>query len=134
VGPHFEIDETGLVTLAPPEALDQEGNHLRRLRSLHPALRDLSRELVQDVFSGNAPHGPLLGNRLKAYTDLIDQDLGAINFALLYIEGVRLANSEAATNSEIEKGDLPPLDAIARERLIPSPPNADSLRGSPTRA
>jgi hypothetical protein len=86
------------------------------------------------VFSGNAPHGPLLGNRLKAYTDLIDQDLGAINFALLYIEGVRLANSEAATNSEIEKGDLPPLDAIARERLIPSPPNADSLRGSPTRA
>jgi hypothetical protein len=116
-GPHFEIDEAGIVTLAPPEALDREGNHVRQLRSLHPTLRDLSCKLGENLLAGNAPHGRLLGSRVTSYKELVDQDLDKIDFALLYIEGVRLANAEAATSLEIERRELPQLDALAREQL-----------------
>jgi Leucine-rich repeat (LRR) protein len=113
VGPHFEVDETGIVILAPPEALDQEGNHIRRLRAIHPVLRDLSRKLAARLSIGNAPHA-LLSARLEAYTDLVALDLDKIDFALLYVEGIRLANAEAAATMDSE---LPSLDATAQEQL-----------------
>jgi hypothetical protein len=34
VGPHFEIGDAGAITLAPPEALDRQGNNVRRLVSV----------------------------------------------------------------------------------------------------
>lgn len=43
VGPHFELDPVGGIYFAPPEALDQDGNNVALLRSLHPPLRDLAR-------------------------------------------------------------------------------------------
>lgn len=103
VGPHFEIGDTGVIVLAPPEALDRAGNHIRRLRALHPKLRDLSRELVQDLSAGNAPHARLLA-RVDEYRRIIDQGLDTIDFSLLYVEGVRLANAEKAAAAEISRG------------------------------
>ena len=39
-GPHFEVDaETGAITPVSPASIDQEGNNVGRLRSLHPELK-----------------------------------------------------------------------------------------------
>jgi hypothetical protein len=65
---------------------------------------------------GNIPHGSLV-DCARAYNKLIDQDLEIIDFSLLYVEGVRLANAKYAADKEIVKGELPPLDATARETL-----------------
>ncbi len=116
VGPHFELAETGVIVLAPPEALDRAGNHVQRLRVLHPVLCDLSRELVQKLSRGNAPHAHLRG-RVQSYREIIDRPLHAIDFWLLYIEGVRLANAYTAAEDEVSRGDLPPLDEPMRERI-----------------
>jgi hypothetical protein len=116
VGPHFEIGDAGVITLAPPEALDRQGNNVRRLRSLHPKLCDLSRELVRYLSAGNMPHRHLC-DRAEGYRQIIDHDLDTIDFSLLYVEGVRLANARAAAAAEMTSGELPPLDEPVRERL-----------------
>lgn len=116
VGPHFEVSETGIVGLAPPKSLDRDGNNVQRLRALHPMLSDLSNDLVQGLSVGNVPHARLR-SRAAAYRRAIDQPLEIIDFSLLYVEGVRLANAEAAAVTEVRRGDLPPLDESAREQL-----------------
>ena len=116
VGPHFEIGDAGVITLAPPEALDRHGNNVRRLRSLHPKLCDLSRELVRYLSAGNIPHRHLY-DRVEGYRQIIEHDLDTIDFSLLYVEGVRLANAAAANAAEADRGELPPLDEPVRERL-----------------
>jgi hypothetical protein len=45
-GPHFEINDEGVIVFAPPEALDRQGNNVARLKRLHPTLRDLSADLI----------------------------------------------------------------------------------------
>jgi hypothetical protein len=112
-GPHFEVDESGVITLAPPEALDRNGNHVGRLQALQPTLRDLSQELFERLSGGNAPY-MLLADRVGAYSEIIDGDLSEVNFSLLYIEGIRLANAEVAASKDRE---LPPLDPLTREQL-----------------
>jgi hypothetical protein len=115
-GPHFEIGENGVIYFAPPAALDRQGNNISRLNALHPALRDLTNDLVKALGQGNVPHSHLL-SRAEAYRALIDQNLDRIDFARLYVAGVRLANAEKASSGD---GDLPSLSASVRE-------NADSL-------
>jgi hypothetical protein len=90
-GPHFEITKTGIVDFAPPEALDREGNNVERLRRLHPTLRDLARQLVEALGTGNIPHAHLAA-RIAEYRKRVDQALDAIDFTLLYVEGLRLAS------------------------------------------
>jgi hypothetical protein len=80
---------------------------------MHPALRELSGELSEDFGRGNIPH-PLLQARVDGYRNAIDKELDQVDFSLLYIEGVRLANAERASAADPE---LPPLDASVRERL-----------------
>ncbi len=109
VGPHFEIGDAGVITLAPPEALDRQGNNVRRLRSLHPTLCDLSRELARCLSIGNIPHRHLY-DRAEGYRQIIDHQLDTIDFSLLYVEGVRLANAAAAAAAEEKRDELPPLD------------------------
>jgi hypothetical protein len=112
-GPHFEIGDDGIITFAPPAALDRHGNNVARLKKLHPSLRTLSSDLVGALGKGNIPHWHLR-DRAEAYCALIDQDLEEIDFSLLYVEGVRLANSAKATIGESE---LPSLAPPVREAL-----------------
>jgi hypothetical protein len=115
-GPHFEISEAGVITFAAPEGLDRQGNNLGRLESLHPNLRALSRDLVDALGKGNIPHW-YLRDRAESYHAVVDQALDQIDFSVLYVEGVRLANAERATRAEKE---LPPLEPRVRE----CPPSA----------
>jgi hypothetical protein len=112
-GPHFEIGDDGIITFAPPAALDQQGNNLARLTKMHPSLRELSRVLNSALGKGNVPHSYLLA-RSEAYHELIDQDIERIDFALLYIAGVRLANAEKAAAGDNE---LPSLPSPVRETI-----------------
>ena len=70
VGPHFEVDEKGVIRFAPPEALDRYGNNVRRLRSLHPTICGLSRDLAEALARGNSPHG-YLRSRIVSYSKLL---------------------------------------------------------------
>ncbi len=116
VGPHFEIDERGVISFAPPETLDRAGNNVGRLRYLHPVLRDLVDYLVAALAPGNRPHTALY-DRCLTYQRLVDQNLDGIDFGRLYVEGVRLANASRAAASRITADDPPPLDASVQEAL-----------------
>jgi hypothetical protein len=115
-GPHFEFSKDGTIDFAPPTALDREGNNVERLLRLHPPLRELVRELSQALATGNAPHATLAG-RVEEYRKRIDQPLEMLDFSLLYVEGVRLANAEKAAREEIARGELPPLAETGRETI-----------------
>jgi formylglycine-generating enzyme required for sulfatase activity len=112
-GPHFEIDADGRVTFAPPEVLDRQGNNVARLKEYHPILRALASELVCTLGTGNSPHYHL-GTRVEAYRSLVDQDLERVNFARLYVEGVRLANADKQAVAAIGDNELPPLSPTIR--------------------
>lgn len=115
-GPHFEIDQRGIIGFAPPEALDRRGNHVRRLRSLQPTLCDLSSRVAAALGAGNSPHSNLR-DRATEYRERVNQPLEQVNFTLLYVEGVRLANADHAATRKIIEGELPSLDAPIREAL-----------------
>lgn len=115
-GPHFEFNKDVIIDFAPPAALDPEGNNVGRLRKLHPTLRELARQLSAVLASGNAPH-VVLARRVDEYSKRIDQPIEMIDFSLLYIEGVRLANAEEAAREEIAKLELPPLAETDRETI-----------------
>lgn len=116
VGPHFEVDDKGVIRFAPPEALDRHGNNVRRLRALHPTICSLARELSASLGKGNSPHGHLCG-RIEAYRDLVDQELESVDFSLMYIEGVRVANAERVAVQKIERGELPAMELSDGEAL-----------------
>jgi Leucine-rich repeat (LRR) protein len=113
-GPHFEIDNHGVITFAPAEALDRQGNNVARLTRLHPTLRALSADLIAGLGRGNIPHWHLR-ERAEAYARRVDQDLEHVDFSLLYVEGVRLANAEKAAIEKIAEKELPPLDVHVHE-------------------
>ncbi|MEH2521111.1 hypothetical protein V1279_006684 [Bradyrhizobium sp. AZCC 1610] len=115
-GPHFEINERGVISFAPPQFLDRQGNNVDRLRKLHPNLRDISTGLVTSLGAGNVPHWHLR-DRAIAYSKLVDQKLEDIDFALLYVEGVRLANADRATKKKISEEELPSLDTQVHEAV-----------------
>ena len=115
-GPHFEFNKDGVIDFASPAALDREGNNIGRLRKLHPTLRDLARQLSEALASGNAPH-VVLARRVDEYRKQIDQPIEMIDFSLLYVEGVRLANAEDAAREEIAKREVPPLAETERETI-----------------
>jgi hypothetical protein len=102
-----------VIKFAPPAALDRRGNNLDRLQKMHPTLRELSQGIVEALGRGNAPHS-YLHERSKSYDDIINRALEEIDFALLYMEGLRLANAERAVSGD---GELPPLEAPVRERM-----------------
>jgi hypothetical protein len=116
VGPHFELAEDGVIGFARPDALDRAGNNVERLRKLHPPLRELARQLAGDLGTGNIPHS-MLAARVEEYSNLIDQELAAVDFTLLYVEGVRLANAAKAADEKITEDELPPLEEEDREKL-----------------
>ena len=115
-GPHFELTKKGVIAFVPPEALDRQGNNVGRLRQLHPTLRDLARELAEALGRGNIPHANLAA-RIGEYCKRVDQTLDTIDFTLLYIEGVRLANADKAAIEKTTEGELPPLGETDREAL-----------------
>lgn len=115
-GPHFELTKTGVIDFVPPEALNRKGNNVGRLRRLHPTLRDLARQLAEALGTGNIPHAHLAA-RIAEYRKRVDQALDAIDFTLLYVEGVRLANAEKATVEKVAEGELPPLGEADREAM-----------------
>ena len=93
-GPHFVIRNDGKIDFAPREALDRAGNNVARLRLLHPTLCDLAGGLCAVLGTGNIPHARLL-ERANTYYTLINQNLDAVPFDRLYVEGLRLANAAA---------------------------------------
>lgn len=115
-GPHVELNDEGVIVRAPPEALDRDGNHLTRLRSLHPELRSLVRELSTALGEGNRPYS-VLGERAAAYAAQMDRNLGEIDFGRLYLAGVRLENASHETQRLIAGGELPHMDASLGEKL-----------------
>ena len=112
-GPHFEIGENGVITFAPPQAIDRQGNNVARLEKLHPILRTLAREVVEALDHGNVPHR-YLRDRVDAYRELVNQNIDSVDFARLYVEGVRLANAMRTTLADEE---LPRLAHPIHERL-----------------
>ncbi len=115
-GPHFEIDDKGVIKFAPPQNLDRQGNNLGRLRKLHPSLQALSSSLMEGLGQGNVPHWHLR-DRASAYSKLIEQNLEEIDFSLLYVEGVRLANADRAAKSKVQEGELPSLENQVHETV-----------------
>jgi hypothetical protein len=115
-GTHFEFSKEGVIDIAPPRALDREGNNVERLRRLHPPLRDLARQLSEELVTGNAPHRALAG-RVEEYRKRIDQPLEGLDFTLVYVAGVRLANAEIAARREIARNELPPLREAENEKI-----------------
>ena len=105
-GPHFVMREDGVADFAPPEAIDAEGNNLVLLRAIHPQLRELARALSPRLGPENNAH-PILGERLRDYLSLIGQDLAAIPFDRLWVEGLRLQH---AAEAEKRDKETPPLD------------------------
>ena len=105
-----------MIDFVPPAALDREGNNVGRLRQLHPILRDLARKLAEVLGTGNAPHANLAA-RLDEYRTQIDQPLEKVDFTLLYVQGVRLANAESAAAAKVLEGELPPLSETDHEEL-----------------
>jgi hypothetical protein len=112
-GPHFEIGDDGVITFAPPQSLDCEGNNVALLTRLHPSLRGLSEKLVDALGQGNIPHFQLR-ERAKAYQEVIDQDIQSVDFSQMYVEGVRLANARKAAAGDDR---LPPLKSNPQEAL-----------------
>jgi hypothetical protein len=112
-GPHFEIGENGVINFAPPQALDRQGNNVVRLAKLHPILLALSSDLVEALGHGNLPHR-YLRDRAEAYRAIIDQSIESVDFARLYVEGVRLANAMRAALADEE---LPRLEHPIQESL-----------------
>jgi hypothetical protein len=115
-GPHFELTRKGVIDFVPPEALDRNGNNVARLRQLHPILRDLARELAEALGAGNIPHANLAA-RIGEYRKQVDQSLDKIDFAILYVEGLRLANAEKSAIEKIAEGELPSFRETDREAL-----------------
>ena len=115
-GPYFALSDSGVVTFAPPEDVDQQGNNIAQLRALHPELRELARKLCDVLSRGNMPHADL-GERVRSYLSLVDQDLASIPFARLYVEGVRLQNAADAATLKIADKELPAFDASMHELL-----------------
>jgi hypothetical protein len=116
VGPHFILRDDGILDFAPPSDIDEEGNNIARLRSLHPTLRELAREALELLARGNKPHADLL-DRAKKYTTLVDQELEAISFPILFAEGVRIQNATNAAETKIAEGELPPFETGVDEAL-----------------
>lgn len=114
-GPHFEIGDDGRVTFAPPDALDRQGNHIALLKKLHPTLCALASNLVNVLETGNKAHH-LLGSRVAEYLKLVDQDLDHVDFTLLYVEGVHLANADKEAIATIADADwgLPAFPSTVR--------------------
>ncbi|WP_170984814.1 leucine-rich repeat domain-containing protein [Roseomonas sp. AR75] len=123
-GLHLEVGASGAIVFAPPEALDAEGNHVARLRSLHPelcaALDDLLAALGGATLGGrNAPQGPL-AEAATAYAAIATAPLEAMDFDRLYARGVRLRAAAAETEKAIERGVEPalPVKAAAALRTV----------------
>ncbi|MCB8880197.1 hypothetical protein ACELLULO517_08135 [Acidisoma cellulosilytica] len=116
IGPHVELNTNGVLSFPPIESIDTDGNFLPTLRSLHPDLREMSKDLSSLLRNGNVPH-PTLSDRIEAYANLVDQELEQIDFRRLYAAGVRLFNCAKATQDAIARGDLPPLSAAEHEQL-----------------
>ena len=106
VGPHFVLDEAGVIRFAPPEALDPQGNNVALLRSLHPRLLELLATLA-DAFARTNAHEHL-GGCLASYRKLLDRPLGQLDFGLLVAEGMILTNADAEDAADREEPDLDP--------------------------
>ncbi len=114
--PHFVLNENLEIDLAPPTALDQQGNNVALMRQLLPALSDLSRSVVDLLSRGNRPHPALLAYA-GAYADLLRADLEQLDRGRLYVSGLLLSVGDEETRVEIEAGELPTMDVEARTAL-----------------
>jgi hypothetical protein len=121
--PYFSVREDGVLDLAPPDALDIDGNNQHALRDLHPQLCEAARSLVAvlqkstPTYVGNPAYGALL-DRAKPYLATVDRPLDDVSFGKLYAEGVRLENAATATEAAIAQGELPPLSDNESEPLM----------------
>jgi hypothetical protein len=121
-GLHIQVDAFGTIAFAPPEALDAAGNHVPRLRSLHPELCAALDELLAafDAWKPNAPPGPL-ESAVEAYAEIARQPLDEMDFHRLYARGVRLRNAEARRREAIGRDaelPLPLAVAVALDTLL----------------
>lgn len=116
LAPQFTLLQSGVLDIAPPEALDIEGNNPDVLRDLHPQLRELASEFVAAIDRPNKPYAILL-DRAKAYLNSVDKPLSEIEIGSLYAAGVRLENALSATLGDINRGELAPLSSSEGEPI-----------------
>lgn len=107
-GPHVEIDlETGAIVPARTESIDAAGNHVSKLKTLHPQIRQLSSALLDVLNRSNEQ--PELRDAVARYRELVDQRLEEIDFDRLWGEGVFLEEAAAAAERRITDPMREPL-------------------------
>jgi hypothetical protein len=116
IPPHFILNESGALTIAPPDRIDTTGNNLGVLRALHPQLVAISTALFEALNRHNRTYSLLL-DRARTYLAQVNRPLSEVSFGTLYVEGVRLENALFATRAEITNGELPDFSAAEREPL-----------------
>lgn len=97
-GPHFDLPQ-GRLDFTPPALIDGKRNDLRRLRTLHPLLRDQVAAAVE-LFGRNAAHGRLL-DVLAQYSAALDHQVEGIDYEILTGIGLQLANAEKSARRDI---------------------------------
>ena len=120
-GLHLEVAPSGAIVFAPPAALDPAGNHVARLRSLHPELVGALDELLGALGGAtpggrNSPPGPL-AEAATAYAEIANAPLHGMDFDRLYARGVRLQAVAAETEKAVERGAEPALPVRAAAAL-----------------
>jgi len=115
-GLHLEIGADGRIGFAPPEALDADGNDLRRLRSLHPELQAEVKRLTA-ALRGNNDEPAALQGAAADYAAMVGRDLAAIDFDVLYARGVRLRVAAETWQAAVAAGQELALSTRARTAL-----------------
>jgi len=116
IGPHFSLQERGLIGFAPPPQLDQHGNEIERLEALHAPLREVAQDL-SDGLSRRRNQYPELAIAAQRYFEQVTRDLTAIDFAQLYGSALRLEVAEAVARREIDNGTAPGFDPAEEHAL-----------------
>jgi hypothetical protein len=114
-GPHVEINlETGQIDRVPPSSLDHEGNNVARLKAQLPNLQRSVRNLTALLSPNEQPH--LLAAAVR-YSQAIERDISAIDFEMVYSEGLYLEEAAAAAERRITEQLTEPLSDAALAAL-----------------
>ncbi|MDR3528907.1 MAG: hypothetical protein P4L57_16680, partial [Rhizomicrobium sp.] len=108
-GPHFTIGANGVIDFAPPAELDDAGNDIDKLRSLHGALKSAAQALL-DGLAPRANHYPNLSHAARTIRDQVDKNIEDVDFAILFGQFLLFDIAEQTTRRDIENGISPPID------------------------
>ena len=114
-GPYVGIGPDMRIRLEPPPELDAAGNNLRRIGELLPLVREVAEDLAARV-NPNDNAFPELARILARYRSAIASNEQAIAWGLVWGLGVRLEETAAAAERQIDRLD-PTLEDTAHAAL-----------------